>query len=675
MSSNVAATRPQDLASAGLENRASGVEQAIPRAGRRSSSHSTLVAHGEPQLWLTGGALAIALVLIVGLLAIVVVQGIGTFWPRAVVEMKLADGSLCMGEIARIERFKPEASALEKLPPTIAAQGRKEIAASGGMATRELVRIGNFELTHLSFQWIDNFQIVEQSRPEWALTIERIETSRFYGRLEAMLIDGKVIAGTPAQAWDKFAEVHPEVRARWRERVAIDRNENGAVRRKMKQAELAQIQAELDYGNNSPQYAAAGRNRTEVDAWGRQQFKEILAKIDRLKAENARYRLRVKPVQGPAMDIPLDDIVRAYPANQLNLWGKVGVYASRWREFVLDEPLQSNSAGGYFPASWGTIALTLIMTLFVVPFGVLAALYLPPEYAKAGPITSAVRIAINNLAGVPSIVFGAFGLGFFCYGVGEFIDGGPQSPWPASQWFLLLGCAVAISVAAFFLSLMGRPTAAKTLAAGRPTVRRLAAMLWLASLALVVLMIGTTPFFHGFYRAELVNNDPTFGKGGLLWASLTLALLTVPVVIVATEEALAAVPNSMREGSYACGASKWQTIRRIVLPRAMPGIMTGMILAMARGAGEVAPLMLVGVKKSAPELPLDSVFPYIHPDRSFMHLAYMIYDVGFQSPDSEAAKPMIYTTTLLLIAMVATLNLGAIWMRRRLRRKFMSAQF
>ena len=161
----------------------------------------------------------------------------------------------------------------------------------------------------------------------------------------------------------------------------------------------------------------------------------------------------------------------------------------------------------------------------------------------------------------------------------------------------------------------------------------------------------------------------------MLWASLTLALLTVPVVIVATEEALAAVPNSMREGSYACGGSHWQTIWRIVLARAMPGIMTGMILAIARWAGEVAPLMLVGVKKISPELPLDTVFPYLHPDRSFMHLAYMIYDVGFQSPDSEAAKPIVYTTTLLLIAIVASLNLGAIWLRKRLRRKFMSDQF
>jgi phosphate transport system permease protein len=161
--------------------------------------------------------------------------------------------------------------------------------------------------------------------------------------------------------------------------------------------------------------------------------------------------------------------------------------------------------------------------------------------------------------------------------------------------------------------------------------------------------------------------------------------LTLPVVIVATEEALAAVPKSMREGSYGCGASKWQTIRRIVLPRAMPGIMTGTILAMARGAGEVAPLMLVGAVKLAPDLPVDihnwsGSFAFIptgpiHLERSFMHLGFHIFDVGFQSQDSEAAKPMVYTTTALLIAIVTFLNIAAIWIRTQLRKKFAAGQF
>jgi phosphate transport system permease protein len=176
-----------------------------------------------------------------------------------------------------------------------------------------------------------------------------------------------------------------------------------------------------------------------------------------------------------------------------------------------------------------------------------------------------------------------------------------------------------------------------------------------------------------FFADKLPN--PTFGTGGIMWASLTLALLTLPVVIVATEEALAAVPTSMREGSFACGATKWQTIRRVVLPRALPGVMTGAILAMARGAGEVAPLMLVGAVKLAPELPLDLHFPYFHPERSFMHLGFHIYDLGFQSQNSEAAKPMVFTTTMLLMGIVLFLNAAAIWLRSRLARKFSGAKF
>jgi phosphate transport system permease protein len=322
----------------------------------------------------------------------------------------------------------------------------------------------------------------------------------------------------------------------------------------------------------------------------------------RLRGENDGWALEVESADGRSSRIPLAGIVRAWQPNRLSPAGKLGVYGGRWAEFLTDDPREANSAGGVFPAIWGTVAMTLIMALLVAPFGMLAALYLR-EYAKRGPVTTAIRIAINNLAGVPSIVYGAFGLGFFCYGLGGGID-------------------------------------------------------------------------ELFFRASLVaDKQPTFGTGGLLWAALTLALLTLPVVIVATEEALSAVPNSMREGSYACGAGKWQTIRRIVLPRALPGIMTGLILAMARGAGEVAPLMLVGVKKLALDLPIDGTFPYVHPEREFMHLAYLIYDVGFQSPNSQAAQPMVFTITFLLVAIIALLNVAAIWLRSRLQRRYVAQQF
>ena len=339
-------------------------------------------------------------------------------------------------------------------------------------------------------------------------------------------------------------------------------------------------------------YVAAGLRAAERNA-------PRLAELERIERAEAEELLVLRTAGGREVEIEAADVVRTYRANDLSAAGRLGVYLSRWWEFLSDDPRQAGTAGGVFPAIWGTVVMTLGMTLAVVPFGVLAALYLR-EYATQGLAVAGVRIAVNNLAGVPSIVFGVFGLAFFVYLIGGGID-------------------------------------------------------------------------ETFYAERLPV--PTFGKIGVLWASLTLALLTLPVVIVATEEALSAVPNSMREGSYACGASKWQTIRRIVLPRAMPGILTGTILAVARGAGEVAPLMLVGAVNSAPALPVDGEFPFVHPTRSFMHLGLHIYDLGFQAPDSDAAIPMAFTAMLLLIGLVAVLNLAAMWLRARLRRRFVSASF
>ncbi|MBT3211176.1 MAG: phosphate ABC transporter permease PstA [Planctomycetaceae bacterium] len=321
-----------------------------------------------------------------------------------------------------------------------------------------------------------------------------------------------------------------------------------------------------------------------------------------LRKANSSWQFEFKTVNGQSATFPVEEIIQAWQPNNIGLFGMLHVYGARWWKFLSDNPREANSAGGVFPAICGTVSMTLIMALLVAPFGVLAALYLR-EYAADNSLTVAIRIAINNLAGVPSIVYGAFGLGFFCYGAGGWID-------------------------------------------------------------------------ETFFSASLLaDNQPTFGTGGLLWASLTLALLTLPVVIVATEEALAAVPNSMREGSYACGGSKWQTIRRIVLPRALPGIMTGLILAMARAAGEVAPLMLVGVKKVALDLPIDTSFPFIHPEREFMHLAYLVYDIGFQSSNSQAAKPMVFTITLLLVAIIAMLNIAAIYLRSKLKQRYALQEF
>jgi ABC-type phosphate transport system permease subunit len=403
---------------------------------------------------------------------------------------------------------------------------------------------------------------------------------------------------------------------------------------------------------------------------------EIQRRSTELAEENARYELTMATAEGQEQTLKLADVVRAYRANHLTLGQKLQIYADRWWEYLTDEPREANSEGGVLPAIWGTVAMTMVMSLLVVPFGVLSALYLR-EYARAGWLVSAIRVSISNLAGVPSIVFGVFGLGFFCYLLGAYLDGGATNaglvPLAPRVWWVCLFALALTGVVAFGTGLL-------LLTGGRYDVsrrRRLlgygSLLLWIASLILAVVVIFLNPNFGGLFPADLPN--PTLGKGGLIWASLTLALLTLPVVIVATEEALSSVPNSLREGSYACGGSKWQTIRRIVLPHAMPGIMTGMILAMARGAGEVAPLMLVGAVKLQPELPLDGEFPFLHMSRSFMHLAFHIFDLGFQSQNVEAAKPMVFTTTMLLIAIIVALNFAAVWIRSMLRKRLHIGQF
>ncbi|MHB8079199.1 MAG: phosphate ABC transporter permease PstA [Candidatus Krumholzibacteriia bacterium] len=556
-----------------------------PRRVRRDRSADarrggTLLARGEPLVWLTGGALLLCLAMILGLLALVIARGMSSFRPLPVVRLDTTAGAV-MGEVTRVERQ--------------AAVG----GAPGATTRRRLVRLGNFELTGEHFRWVGDGDVTAESRPAWALVVERAAWGRFSGELRGLDVAGEPAVTGPEAAWRRLPALLAEVGRRRDARRRLETRDIGAVNRRLEAARLQARAVELRLGAASPAACAARAALARAEAVGEGEFARLRARIDTLNGENARYALVVATADGVERRLPLADIVRVYPANRLGAWGRLRVYLARWGEFLTAGPREANSEGGVLPAIFGTVVMTLLMSLAVLPLGVLAALYLR-EYAKGGAVVSAVRIAVNNLAGVPSIVFGVFGLGFFCYILGGGID-------------------------------------------------RL------------------------FFPARLPT--PTFGTGGLLWASLTLALLTLPVVIVATEEALAAVPGSMREGSYACGASKWQTIRRIVLPRALPGIMTGMILAMARGAGEVAPLMLVGAVKLAPELPIDAVWPFVHPQRSFMHLGFHIYDLGFQSQNSEAARPLVFTTTLLLIALIAALNVGAILLRRRLRRRFLVSQF
>jgi len=563
-------------------------------AAKGRSMNWDVRARGEPFIWGFGGALVIGVVMVLGFLVLVVYNGILTFYPQPVQVLNLRDGAVVAGELSRSDTYKPGPEVLDSLPEEI----REQIKDRNGFVTRFLYRTGNFDLYNEDFRWIPQYDIVRTETPEDMYFLERMEWGPFIGRIKSADLAGKILT-VNKETLKKLQEEHRAAAER-RDRIHdIERNEIGAVNHYMDEERLRLRKAEMQYSGESPQYRKAEQRFKDASAKLDAEYKDLSREASVIKETDSKYTITLADINGKEKTLKLSEIVRLYPANALTFLQKVGIYFSRWWEFVSENPREANTEGGVLPAIFGTLCMTVIMALAVSPFGVVAALYLR-EYAKQGRLVSLVRICVNNLAGVPSIVYGVFGLGFFAYVLGGRID-------------------------------------------------------------------------QLFFPERLPT--PTFGTGGVLWASLTLALLTVPVVIVATEEALAAVPGSMREGSLACGASKWQTIKYIVLPRAMPGILTGLILAMARGAGEVAPLMLVGVVKLAPELPVDQFFPYIHLERSFMHLGFHIYDVGFQSRNSEAAKPMVYVTTLLLISLVFAMNGASIVIRNRLKRKFFTGHF
>ncbi len=563
------------------------------RAGSRARA-ADLGALGEPYLWALGGALAFGCLMIAGFLMLVAWNGIVTFWPKPIAVVTLADGAKVAGEPFRDELFRPGPEVLARLTPP----QRSAIAANDGFAPRTLYRVANYDLYGDDFLWAASFQVGSVEHPSGMMLFERLEWGPFIGTVKSLTVDGQP-RSPDLLGPGELARLHGEARARWQRIRDIERGDIGAVNHALEQERLGLRRVAIDQGEASPAYAEARARLERRQAELGQRYETLAAEAKALKDRDARDSVVLADIAGKEKQIPLSAIVRYYAPNAMDWSDKLGVYLSRWWEFVSEEPREANTEGGILPAIFGTAALTILLVIAVAPFGVVTALYLR-EYARQGRMVAIVRIAVNNLAGVPSIVYGVFGLGFFAYFLGGTID-------------------------------------------------------------------------QLFYPERLPS--PTFGTGGLLWSALTLALLTVPVVIVATEEALAAVPRSMREGSLACGASKWQTIRRIVLPRAMPGILTGIILAMARGAGEVAPLMLVGVVKLAPELPIDGYFPFLHLERSFMHLGFHIYDVGFQSRNSEAGKPMVFVTTLLLVALIFVMNIGAIMIRNRLKRRFAGGQF
>ncbi len=559
---------------------------------------------GEIWVWVTGVGLAMGLFMILFLLGVIVWNGLNYFWPKRIAQIELAEdgrtefrgerelfGIVTMRRSLTVGNLSPDDIDLVDLAREDPDYMREMMVYTGN---RDVFATQNFAFLNMG-------DIERVTHPEELMVLERMEWGDAIARpLELRLGTGETIPADDPEFDRTLRRKVNEVRERRSTIQRIERRQMGRINTRINREDL-EIRYLRSLDERTPaQEAELERRLARVDEL-REELQPLELRSQILRAQQREHSLAFELVGGIERVQPLGDIVNFHLPNQMNLFQRAGWFFFKIWEFLTDYPREANTEGGIFPALFGTFVMTVLMSLAVTPFGVLAAVYLR-EYAKQGPLVSAVRISINNLAGVPAIVFGVFGLGFFIHEVGAVID-------------------------------------------------------------------------QVFYPRMVAINTPVFGTGGILWASLTLALMTVPVVIVATEEALAAVSRGVREGSLACGASKWQTIQRLVLPASSPGILTGLILAMARGAGEVAPLLLVGVMALAPSLPIDGMFPFIHLDRKFMHLGFHIYIVALQSPDTEATKPLVFASTLVLILLVVVLNLGAILIRNHLRKKLMSSAF
>ncbi|WP_312537736.1 phosphate ABC transporter permease PstA [Stutzerimonas nitrititolerans] len=550
----------------------------------KKDSLTNWIKSGSPWIWMNAGAVSIAVIMTLGLLAVIAVRGMAHFWPADVIvadyQVPGSEPRLLAGERVQAEQVPRARLAASGLP--VAAEG-------GEFMTRELLKVGNREVYGADFTWVVGEWLSNERTPRNIVVLERREWGNFYGELLNVKEGGNLVAEGEA-AWGELQQriaridqLHGQISHL--EKVDIGRINHGLERLRLKTRKL-----ELEQRLDAAAQAELDAERAEWDA----EYKTLEGRLASLYQDFNRDSIGVRTLDGRELEISLGKVVRAYQPNAMSVPQKLGFYAAKIWEFVSDEPREANTEGGIFPAIFGTVLMTIIMAVIVTPFGVIAAVYLR-EYAKQGVLTRIIRIAVNNLAGVPSIVYGVFGLGFFVYVLGGSLD------------------------RIFY------PEAAPA---------------------------------------------PVFGTPGLMWASLTLAILTLPVVIVATEEGLARIPRMIREGSLALGATKSETLWKVVLPMASPAMMTGLILAVARAAGEVAPLMLVGVVKLAPSLPLNGNYPYLHLDQKIMHLGFHIYDVGFQSPNVEAARPLVYATALLLVLVIATLNFSAVVIRNHLREKY-----
>ncbi|MCW8332339.1 phosphate ABC transporter permease PstA [Vibrio paucivorans] len=535
---------------------------------------------GAPWIWLTGGAVSISLLSVMGLLLLIGWKGLSYFWPAPLYQWQTEQGDKLLGQLYA-EEYVP-INHLQDMQVELPSE-----VVEKGLIKRFSIKVANRDLYPSDFVSFLDIDLREKTLPNGWAVIERSRNGDFYGKPVGYVTPSGIAYDSVTVDLAKglaVAEVMHEEIAR------IISDEIQVTSRGLERLRLAKRKRELN-GQLDEQFL-------ENHQKAKQKLESDLAisesRLDDLRSEFSQQALLVKDITGQTKQIPLSQILDVWYPNQMGFGDKVSHWFKQVWKFLSDNPRESNSEGGVFPAIFGTVLLVIIMSIIVMPLGVVAAIYLH-EYAKNNAFTRVIRVAVINLAGVPSIVYGVFGLGFFVYTLGGSID---------------------------------------TL----------------------------------LYSERLPA--PTFGTPGLLWSALTLAVLTLPVVIVSTEEGLSRIPGSVRHGSLALGATQFETLWRIVLPMASPAIITGLILAVARAAGEVAPLMLVGVVKLASSLPVDTQFPFIHLERKFMHLGFHIYDVGFQTTNIEAARPLVYATSFLLVTVIVGLNLTAISIRNNLREKY-----
>ncbi|MCL1078340.1 phosphate ABC transporter permease PstA [Parashewanella spongiae] len=542
---------------------------------------------GSPWIWMTSGAVSLSLIAVLGLLLLIASRGLSYFWPNSIYEWELVDyngkKTTLIGEIYDTE-FVPT----ERLE----SAGHKFKQHPGETVKRYLIKTGNRERVGLDFRWVLETDMVSRTTPTEIAMFERSKNGNFYGYPIAVVEEGKKLEN---ENLEKSLREHISRAVDLsHQALSLQKSDIGSINYQLEKLRLKGKKYEL---NNELTVERQQEFQQQTNKLN-EDYKLLEKQFFALKTQAARDAVLVKDMSGDIVKLPMDSILDVSFFNRMGFLDKVGHWFTGVGRFVSDDPREANTEGGVFPAIFGTVFMVMLMAVIVTPFGVIAAVYLH-EYAKKSTVTKMIRIAVINLAGVPSIVYGVFGLGFFVYMLGGSLD-------------------------------------------------------------------------QLFYPEALPT--PTFGSPGVIWSALTLAILTLPVVIVSTEEGLSRIPSSVRQGSLALGATKAETLWRIILPMASPAIMTGLILAVARAAGEVAPLMLVGVVKLAPTLPIDMNFPFIHLERKFMHLGFHIYDVGFQSPNVEAARPLVYATSFLLVSVIVTLNLTAIGVRNHLREKYRSLE-